>query len=135
MPRLAGNRGAIYLADSGTKLLDSYLWEFEAMQDVLDASIKGERWKRYEADVGHGRVRVETFVSNVAATEVASSLETNLVSALGVNTPVDFVLHMVDGNAIVTGQGYIVRSQTRVARDGIITDQIEIEVDGLPTVA
>lgn len=135
MPRLTGKEGSIYLAGSGTKLGDSFNWEYEGMQDVLDASIKGENWKRYVADVGHGRVRVQCYNSTAGASEVTNQLTGSLVSAAGVGTQVDFVLHQIDGSAaVVTGTGYVTRSQLHVARDGMITDEIEIEIDGKPTV-
>jgi hypothetical protein len=135
MARLAGIRGSVYLADSVTKLADAYQWEFEENQEVLDASIKGERFRRYVADQGHGRVRVMSKVSSAAATPLSSGMNADLVTAAGAGVAIDFVLHMVDGTATVTGQGYVVRSQLHVGHDGEITDEIEIEVDGIPTVA
>lgn len=138
MPRLSGARGSIYLQDSSTKLLDSYMWEFEEVQDVAECSIKGENFKRYAADVGSARVRIQSFVSTIPASAVTGYLDRNLVTTAGVGTAVDFSLEFFDtgsaSNQIVIGQGYIVRAQLHVARDGIITDEIEIEVDGHPLV-
>ncbi len=147
--RLSGARGSIYLRDSASKLIDSYMWEFEGMQDVAEATIKGETWKRYAPAMGHGRVRVQSFVSTPPHTAIASLLGGTgssttvppwkdtmvaVTSGLAVGTPIDFLLEFVDvssaANQIVTGQGYVTRVQLHVARDGIITDEIEIEVDG-----
>ncbi len=138
MARLSGARGSIYLADSATKLADSYAWEFEEAQEVLDASIKNEAFKRYVADVGTGRLRVQSFVSSATTTPVTSRMNSSLVAATGAGTSINFVLETVDNaagfsagtGAIVIGQGFLIRSQLHVARDGIITDEIEIEVDG-----
>jgi hypothetical protein len=120
MARLSGSRGSIYLAGSGTKLADSYLWEFEETQEVLDASIKGEQFRRYVADQGHARVRIQSFVAvHGAGTRVAFILETvNVSNVAGIT---------------VQGSGYLIRSMLHVARDGILTDEIEIEVDGALT--
>jgi hypothetical protein len=136
MARITGSRGSIYLSGSGTKLADSYMWEFEENQEVLDSSIKGEFFRQYTADQGHARVRVQSFVSSTSATPLTSVMNTSLVAAHGAGTRVAFVLDMVDAGTIVSGSGFLVRSTLHVARDGIITDEIEIEVDGpLTTVA
>lgn len=133
MARLSGSRGSIYLA-GGSKLADSYLWEYEETQEVLDCSIKGENFRRYSADQGHGRVRVQSFISSGTATPLTAGLHSRQVTTAGVGTPVAFVLETVDQNIstgiIVSGSGYIIRSQLHVARDGILTDEMEIEVDG-----
>lgn len=137
MARLSGARGSIYLAGSGSKLADSYMWEFEENQEVLDCSIKGENFRRYVADVGHGRVRVQSFVSSLTATPLTSVMNADNVAAHGAGTRVAFILETVNvsnvAGIIVQGSGYVVRSQIHVARDGIITDEIEIEVDGALT--
>jgi hypothetical protein len=132
MARLSGARGSIYLADSTTKLADSYSWEYEEMQDCLDASIKNESFKRYVADVASARIRIQSFVSSATTTPLTSGMNSHLGSS------VNFVLETQDNpsgfatsvGAIVIGQGFIIRSQLHVARDGILTDEIEIEVDG-----
>lgn len=133
MPRLSGARGSIYLA-GGAKLSDSYSWEYEATQEVLDASIKGESSRVYVADQGHGRVRIQSFVSSSIATPLTSLMNSSRVAAHGAGTRVAFVLETVNNSIatpiIVAGAGYLVRSQIHVARDGIITDELEIEVDG-----
>ncbi len=133
--RLGGQSGSIYLAGSSTKLLDSYMWEYEEQQEVLDASIKGENFKRYTADVGTGRVRVQSFVPFPGDhSPLTTLMDTLLVLPGGGGSPVDFTLDMVDGRQIIVGQGYIIRAQLHVVRDGIITDEIEIQVDGRPAV-
>jgi hypothetical protein len=133
--RLSGIQGAIFLAGSSTKLGDSFMWEYEEQQEVLDASIKGEHFKRYAADVGTGRVRIQSFVPAPGSqTPLSGVMDANLVNAAGGGAPVDFILNMLDPTQTVFGQGYIVRSQLHVARDGIITDEIEITVDGQPVV-
>ncbi len=133
--RLGGQTGSIYLAGSSTKLLDSYMWEYEEQQEVLDASIKGENFKRYTADVGTARVRVQSFVSFPGDfSPLTTLMNTLLVLPGGGGSPVDFTLDMVDGRRIIVGQGYIIRAQLHVVRDGIITDEIEIQVDGQPSV-
>lgn len=137
MARLSGSRGSIYLAGSGTKLADSYLWEFEETQEVLDASIKGEQFRRYVADQGHARVRVQSFVSTTPGTPLTSVMNTSLVALHGAGTRVAFILETVNVSNVagitVQGSGYLIRSMLHVARDGIITDEIEIEVDGALT--
>jgi len=134
--RLGGQSGSIYLAGSSTKLLDSYMWEYEEQQEVLDASIKGENFKRYTADVGTGRVRVQSFVPFPGDhSPLTTLMDTLLVLPGGGGSPVDFTLDMVDGRQIIVGQGYIIRAQLHVVRDGIITDEIEIQEDGRPAVA
>lgn len=134
MARITGSRGSIYLSGSSTKLLDSYLWEFEENQEVLDSSIKGEFFRQYTADQGHARVRIQSFVSANPATPLTSVMNTSLVAAHGAGTRVDFVLETVNislsTGVTVQGSGFLVRSMLHVARDGLITDEIEIEVDG-----
>jgi hypothetical protein len=111
------------------------MWEAELQQNVLDASIKGERFKRYAADVDEGRVRVQAHVSFPGdQSPLTRLLAATSVSTTGGGTPVDFVLDMIDGLRIFVGQGYIIRSQFHVVRDGIITDEIEIQIDGAPSV-
>jgi hypothetical protein len=134
--RLGGQSGSVYLAGQTQKLLDIYMWEYEEQQEVLDASIKGEDFKRYTADVGTARVRVQSFVPFPGDhSPLTALMDLALVTSQGGGTPVDFVLDMVDGTGrTVVGQGYITRSQLHVVRDGIITDEIEIQVDGRPTV-
>jgi len=137
MARITGLRGSIYLADSVTKVADSYNWEYEEAQEVLDCTIKGEPFKRYAASVGTARVRVQAY-TRVAGpgAPLTALMATDLVTNAGVGTPVDFTLWGADTNATnpkVVGQGYIVRSQLRVPRDGLILDEIEIEVDGKPS--
>jgi hypothetical protein len=65
-------------------------------------------------------------------------MDASIVTSLGVGTVVDFVLEMDNVNKgtndTIAGQGYIIRSNLRVPRDGLIADEIEIEVDGRPTV-
>lgn len=134
MARLSGARGSIYLA-GGAKLADSYSWEFEENQEVLDCSIKGEAFRRYVADIGHGRVRVQSFISSSSSTPLTGTyMNPNLVTSAGAGTRVAFVLETVNTDIttpiIVSGSGYLVRSQLHVARDGILTDELEIEVDG-----
>lgn len=132
--RIGGQQGSIYLAGSSTKLLDSYMWQFEEQQDVLDASIKGERFKRYMPDVGTGRLRVQSFVPFPGTvTPLTSVMNGSLVTGAGGPIPVDFTVMMIDGKTTIVGQGYIIRAQLHVVRDGIITDEIEIQVDGQPT--
>jgi hypothetical protein len=133
MARLTGAMGSVYLAGSGTKLSDSYLWEFEESQEVLDASIKGEAFRRYVADQTHGRVRIQSYVSSTTTTPLTSTLNTSRVTGAGVGTRVAFLLETVDGGTIVSGSGYLTRAQLHVARDGLITDELEIEVDGALT--
>src|SRR5436309_1559044 len=100
--RLGGQSGSIYLSGSSTKLLDSYMWEYEEQQDVLDASVKGEHFKRYTADVGTGRVRVQSFVPNPGdVTPLTRVMNNSLVTTGGGGTPVDFSLDMVDGRGTV----------------------------------
>lgn len=133
--RLGGQRGSVYLLGSSQKLLDSYLWEYEEMQTVLDATVKGESFKRYMPDVGEARVRIQSFVPFDGSTSaVTFMMDANLVEPSGGGIPVDFALHMIDGLRTIVGQGYIIRSQLHVVRDGIITDEIEIQVDGRPSV-
>jgi hypothetical protein len=133
--RVGGIQGSIYLGGSSQKLADSFLWEYEEQQDVLDASIKGEAFKRYTADVSTGRVRVQSFVPQPAdRTPLTFVMDISRVAPGGGGTPVDFVLHMIDGQTTIVGQGYIIRSQLHVVRDGIITDEFEIQVDGEPSV-
>lgn len=132
--RLGGQSGSVYLAGSTTKLLDAYMWEAEEQQELLDASIKGEHFKRYTADVGTGRIRVQSFVPFPGDVSPLSRLmNASLVTTNGGGTPVDFKLDMIDGKTIYIGQGYIIRSQLHVVRDGIITDEIEIQIDGQPS--
>ena len=132
--RLAGIQGAVYIAGSLAKLTDAYMWEYEEQQEVLDSSINGESFKRYTPDVATGRVRIQSFVKKPGDfTPVTSLMHNNNVLPNGVGSPLDFILHMKDGSRTVTGQGYLIRSQLHVARDGIITDEIEIQVDGRPT--
>lgn len=130
MARRSGARGSVYLAGSGTKLADTLSWEFEENQDVLDCSTKGERFRRYVADVGHGRVRITSFISSDTTTPLTSVMNSSLVAVHGAGTRVAFVLDQTDANTIVSGSGYLVRSQVHVARDGALTDELEIEVDG-----
>lgn len=134
MSRLSGKNGSIYLQNQATKMADSFMWEWEAQQTLLDCTIKGERWKRYVAQVGEGRVRIQSFVPSPGTfTPVSSILLANLVTALGAGTPIDFVLDLLDGTQTLIGQGYVMRSQVHVARDAIIIDEMEIQVDGFPT--
>lgn len=144
--RLSGARGSIYLRDSANKLVDSYMWEFEGNQEVAEATTKGENWKRYSPGVGHGRVRIQSFVSTTNQTAVGSLLagpvgggtdppySPTIVSPLGVGTPIDFILEYVNVSSasshIVVGQGFVTRAQQHVARDGIITEELDIELDG-----
>lgn len=133
--RLGGQSGAVYLIGTSDKLLDSYMWEYEEQQDVLDASEKGEHFKRYAADVGTGRVRIQSFVPFPGdRSPLTFLMNLSLVTTGGGGTPVAFALEMVGGKPTILGQGYIIRSQLHVVRDGIITDEIEIQVDGQPTV-
>jgi len=132
--RMGGQSGSVYLAGSTIKLADARMWNYEEEQKVLESSIKGEHFERYTPDVGTGRVRVQSFVPFPGAvTPLTRLMNESLVTPGGGGTPVDFALDMIDGNRIVTGQGYIVRAQLNVVRDGIITDEIEIQVDGQPT--
>jgi len=130
--RLSGARGSIYLAGSLTKLADSYDWEYEETQDIHDCTIKGENKKRWAAGEGHSRVRIQSFVESPGTTSALTGpiMHTNQVAAHGVGNLVAFILDIVDGGGVATGTGYVIHSQLRVARDGIVTDEIEIQVDG-----
>ncbi len=131
-PRLTGKNGSIYLAQSTTKLADSYSWEFEETQDLAECSIKGEPFMRYVPNVGSGRARVQSFLT--LGSPLTVPMNADLVGAAGAGTPVNFALFTLDTDQSTTsqvlGHGYIMRSQLHVARDGIVTDELEIQVDG-----
>ena len=133
-PRLTGKNGAIYLAQSTTKLADSYSWEFEATQDMAECSVKGEPHMHYVPNVSAGRVRIQSFLT--ASSPLTGPMIADRVNGSGVGIPVNFALFALDTDqsttSLVLGNGWLVRSQLHVARDGIITDELEIQVEDTP---
>jgi hypothetical protein len=133
--RLGGQKGSIYLQGSTTKLLDPYMWEAELQQNVVDATIKGERFKRYEPQHGEGRIRLQSFVPFPGdRSPLSHVLQNTLVTGAGGGIPIDFVLEIVDTLQMFVGQGYVIRTQLHVVRDGIVTDEMEIQIDGQPSI-
>lgn len=140
MARLTGKNGSVYLAGSTTKLTDSFVWEYEEMQQVDACSIIGESFEVYAANVSTARVRIQSYVSG-STSPLSNVMDTSRVTNAGVGTIVSFMLEGLDGTSTVpgaapyvSGTGFITRSQLRVARDGMIVDEMEIQVDGGATI-
>jgi hypothetical protein len=130
--RLTGKNGAIYLAQSTTKLGDTFMWEYEQNLEVAECSIKQEAFGKYVPNMTTARVRAQTFVS--AGSPFTSAMFGDIPpDVTGRGAPVNFLLSGLDGSnttVLVQGGGWIVRSQLHVARDGLITDDMEIQVEG-----
>lgn len=135
MPRLTGKNGSVRLPGGGLVLPDTFSWEYEERQKVDPCSIKGESFEVYAADNTVGLVRIQSFVQG--GSPLSSQMDANRVTNVGVGTLLSFDLRGVEGSLSdvrVQGTGWLTRSQVRVARDGLITDELEIQVDGGATI-
>lgn len=132
MARLTGHLGAIYFGAVPVKVAEAYNWVFEDTVKVERCSVKGDAWERKLAGRGDGTVTCEAYVTTFAA--LARLLPTNV----GSGAQVTFRLDAVDASASfqqISGVGYISRGRLTVPHDGLITDVIEITLDGAPVVS
>lgn len=131
MARLTGHGGAIYFGVVPLKIAEAYNWVFEDTVKVERCSVKGDGWERKLAGRGDGTVTCEAYVTTFAF--LSRLLPTNV----GSSAQITFRLDAIDANAgfqQVSGTGYITRGRLTVPHDALITDVIEITLDGAPVV-
>lgn len=127
--RLTGKLGSFYIGV--TKIGDIFDWTYTETLETQECTIKGERFSRFRPGSNKATVTARRYMGAPQAALMTEQVE----FAISSGNPIDFTLYLVDGannKAKVVGQGYVTRGSIAAPHDKA-TDEIEITVDGSPT--